>query len=160
MNVHELTGTQIVTAPSRDYLPTKNRLFLLGGISNCPNWQQEIISDLTDITDLTIFNPRRDDYPLNNPAASKEQITWEYNHLEKSNLIAVWFSRGSINPIVLYELGKWVNSNPDIPAFLGIDRHYTRQEDVLIQTELARPELKAVFSLGELALAVRTHLQC
>lgn len=102
----------IITAPDEIY-NIKNshniKLFLAGGITNCPDWQSKMIDELKNV-DITIYNPRRKNFPTDDPNASEEQITWEYAHLKTADIISFWFSRGSLNPIVLYELGMWGNS--------------------------------------------------
>jgi hypothetical protein len=95
---------------------------------------------------------------MDDPSEAVRQITWEYDHLRDATAIAVWFSRGSINPIVLYELGRWVNSRPKIPAFVGTDDEYIRTSDVMIQTRLDRPELEIVTSLDALTNQVKLYL--
>jgi len=150
----------IIESPNEVYSLENNenkKLFLAGGITDCPDWQSEIINDLKHIKDLTIYNPRRKDFPIDDPNASEEQITWEYNHLRDSDIIIYWFSRGSINPIVLYELGKWGTAS-DKPIFIGIDKDYTRSIDVEIQTKLSNPNAPIVYSLIELAIEVKNYI--
>jgi hypothetical protein len=154
----ETLQAQVIEAPATDYERRRHQLFLAGGITNCPDWQREAISELIDIPDLTILNPRRADFDVNDHAVEQEQITWEFKQLKDATEIAVWFSQGSLNPITLYELGIWVNGRPDIPAFIGIDPAYQRHNDVIIQTRLARPDIIPVFSLGALVKGVRAHL--
>jgi hypothetical protein len=134
---------KIITAPEKEIQPdrNKNKLFLAGGITNCLDWQSITVNFLKEIPDTTIYNPRRQNFPMDNPNAAEEQIKWEYEHLKKSNIIAFWFSRGSLNPISLYELGKWGNSS-SIPIIIGVDDEYKRKKDVIIQTKLARPQIK------------------
>lgn len=130
----------IIEAPNEVYSwqNNKNRkLFLAGGITNCPDWQSDIIKLLEPIGDLSVYNPRRKNFPMNDPNAAEEQITWEYNHLRDSDLILFWFSRGSLNPIVLYELGRWGNSS-EKHIVIGLDEEYERKYDVTIQTFLSR----------------------
>jgi hypothetical protein len=150
----------IIEAPNEVY-SLKNheniKLFLAGGITDCPDWQSTIINNLIDEPNLTIYNPRRADFPINDPNASEEQITWEYNHLKEADMIIYWFSKGSINPIVLYELGKW-GTSIDKPIYIGIDKDYTRSVDVEIQTKLANPHTKIVYSLDELSEIVKEKL--
>ena len=38
------------------------------------------------------YNPRRKDFPINDPIASEEQITWEFEHLKNSDIIIFWFA--------------------------------------------------------------------
>lgn len=154
----ELQRTQVIEAPNCEFEPREHGLFLAGGITDCPDWQQEMVAQLQDIPNLNIFNPRRAEFPMDDPNAAEEQIQWEFNYLKDASMISVWFSGGSLNPIVLYELGLWVNARPELPAFIGVDPQYTRQQDVIIQTKLIRPELEIVSSLGELADQVREHI--
>ena len=133
------------------------KLFLAGGITNCPDWQAEIIELLKEEYDLTMYNPRRKNFPINDPTASEQQITWEYNHLRDADIILFWFASGSLNPIVLYELGRWGNSsNKEI--FVGCDPEYQRKQDVEIQTKLSRPNIEIVYSLEDLAEQVSNYL--
>jgi hypothetical protein len=130
----------IIEAPKEIYSLKNNRnkkLFLAGGITNCPDWQSEIIKLLEPIDRLTVYNPRRKNFPIEDPKAAEEQITWEYNHLKDADIIVFWFSRGSLNPIVLYELGRWGNSS-DKPIIIGLDPEYERSTDVITQTLLSR----------------------
>ena len=71
-------------------------LFLAGGISNCPDWQSEVIKMLGD-TDLNIANPRRP-YGLEKTGdAAAKQIAWEHEMLssncgwsEKRSRSTIW----------------------------------------------------------------------
>ena len=126
------------------------KLFLAGGISNCPDWQAVLIEDIKDIPNLTVYNPRRKNFPIGDPNAAEQQITWEFNHLRDADIVIFWFSKGSLNPIVLYELGMWGNSN-NRPMIVGIDEGYERKQDVEIQTRLSRPEVPIVYSLEEMS---------
>ena len=127
-------------------------IFLAGGISNCPDWQQEMVQLFSD-TDLILFNPRRKNFPIGDPGAALEQIRWEHNHLRESSAILFWFPCETICPIVLYELGAW--SMTGRPIFVGVHPYYERKQDVEIQTHLARPKVNIVYSLKELAEQVR-----
>lgn len=136
----------IIEAPNEVYTIENDRnikLFLAGGISNCPNWQSEVVEKVKDADGLTIYNPRRKNFPMDDPKAIEEQITWEHQHLKDADVIAFWFSRGSLNPLVLYELGRWGNSS-DKEIIIGIDPEYERTQDVEIQTMLSRPEIDIV----------------
>jgi hypothetical protein len=131
----------IVTAPDDIVVHPENennkRLFLAGGITNCPDWQSEIIEKIKNFPNLTSYNPRRENFPMDDPGASNQQITWEYEKLKYADIIVFWFSRGSLNPIVLYELGMWGNSRNDKEIIIGIDPEYERANDVMIQSSLA-----------------------
>lgn len=136
---------------STDKFHGQKSIFLAGGITNCPDWQRKIV-ELLEKTDLTLLNPRRADFPIHDPNAAKEQISWEYRHLRKADGILFWFPCETICPIVLYELGQW--SVMSKPIFVGVHPKYLRRQDVEIQTELIRPEVNIVYSLVELAKQV------
>lgn len=116
-----------------------------------------MIELLKSIPNLTIYNPRRENFPIDDPNASEQQITWEYNHLRDADIISFWFDSGSLNPIVLLELGKYALSSSK-PIFIGIDPEYKRIQDVQIQTRLSRPDVEIVYSLDDLADQVVEYL--
>jgi hypothetical protein len=127
-------------------------LFLAGGITGCPDWQHDLVA-LLDDTSLTLLNPRRRDFPIDDPSAAEGQITWEHRHLRKATAILFWFPAEALCPIALYELGAW--SMTDKPLFVGVHPEYVRRRDVEVQTRLARPDVRVVGSLEELAGLVR-----
>ena len=125
----------IIEAPNEIYsLENKKniKLFLAGSISDCPDWQSQVIDKLKDIEDLTIFNPRRKNFPMGDPKEAEKQIVWEYEHLKATDIISFWFDKGSLGPITLYELGRHVNSNKKQMTCIGIDPDYKRKQDVEI----------------------------
>ena len=154
----------IVEAPNEVYSLENNRnrkVFLAGGITNCPDWQKELIEKLKDVDGVTLYNPRRADFPIGDPNAAEQQITWEFEKLKEADIIVFWFSRGSLNPIVLYELGMWGNSRA-VTTVIGIDPEYERKQDVEIQTKLAHgragEHTPFYSSLDEVADAVKAFL--
>lgn len=138
------------------YYTGKVSLFLAGGITSCPDWQKEMVELLKDL-DIVIYNPRRENFPIEDPNAAYEQIEWEFETLDRVDMILFWFSRGSLNPIVLFEYGKWLmntrNKENYKPIFVGIDPEYKRRKDVEIQTQLENIfyASKIVYSLKDLA---------
>lgn len=132
-------------------------VFLAGGITNCPDWQQEMRTLLRD-TDLVLLNPRRADFPIGDPGAATEQITWEYNHLRFADGVLFWFPCETLCPIVLYELGAW--SMTEKPIFVGVHPSYARRQDVEIQTRLARPGVEVCYALDDLVRMVRDWYSC
>jgi hypothetical protein len=142
--------TKYVEAPNK-YESNLYTIFLAGGITNCPDWQKEAVKLLKDelpkMPFKIILNPRRENFPIHDPKAALEQITWEYHALNQANLITFWFAKETIQPIVLFELGRFVNSEKDY--LIGIHPDYPRKQDVEIQTRLARPDFKFAYSLKE-----------
>jgi hypothetical protein len=86
-------------------------IFLAGSIEmgNAEDWQVRIQNELADY-DVTIFNPRRDDWDsswkqeASNPEFSY-QVNWELDSLDYSNIIFLYFSPDTKSPISLLELG-------------------------------------------------------
>lgn len=126
-------------------------IFCAGGISNCPDWQSQMV-ELLKSSSWTILNPRSAKFAIDDPHSSQKQIEWEYTHLRLAQVILFWFPSESICPIALYELGAWSMTNK--PLFIGIHPDYPRKQDIEIQTALVRPEIKIVYSLAELARQV------
>lgn len=144
-----LTAPQIV--PDLSIFPQR-RLFLAGGISGASNWQSEMVA-LLESTDLLIMNPRREDYPHDDPDAERLQVRWEHHHLQNAHAVSFWFVAETLCPITLFELGTCIARGQTI--FVGIHPDYARKNNVLVQLELARPEIEAVFSLENLANQVK-----
>lgn len=148
---------EVITPPSN---LVNSDLFLAGGISNCPNWQEVVIDALRDYDQeyswedevgLTVVNPRNSDYKDNEESA-KTQIEWEFNRLERAASKLFWFCKETLCPITLFELGKCCKSNKLL--YIGCHPDYKRKLDVVTQIGLERPELKVVFSLSELVQQV------
>ena len=146
-----------ITAPS--YLKEEDSIsvFLAGGITNCPNWQKEVIKrireefrnrgyeDKENYLDLVIFNPRRENFPIDNPNAAYAQIEWEFHHLEDMDIFSMYFCSGeSDQPICMYELGRhlermryrFYNTYKD-RIVVSAETDYRRRKDVEIQMRLA-----------------------
>lgn len=147
---------RVITAPHQYEDDGTYRVFLAGGITNCPPWQNQLI-ELLSSHDLTLFNPRRDNFPINDPSAARQQIEWEFNYLHEADIVSFWFPCETLCPIVLYELGFWLNSTKEV--VIGVHPEYQRRQDVEIQSALARGNaMTVVHSLDELAQeVVRSH---
>lgn len=120
-------------------------IFLAGGITNCPDWQSEAVKLISDRTH--VFNPRRANFPIHDPDAAEEQITWEFNALHEATCILFWFPVGAIQPIALYELGRYVALGR--PIAVGRDDSYERRQDVDVQMKLAKPDLPIYNTLAQ-----------
>jgi hypothetical protein len=135
-------------------------MFMAGGITNCPDWQQDMRKLLSKVNG-TLINPRRADFPIGDPTAAQKQITWEHDHLKIADAILFWFPMETLCPIVLYELGAWSmfadRSNKYKPIFVGVHPEYKRRQDVEIQTKLVRPEVHVQYSLKSLAVEIKTN---
>lgn len=110
------------------------RIFLAGSISGVEtHWQDYMAEKLK--SKFNVFNPRRDDFDVTNPLVEEQQIEWEHIHLEQSNVISFWFSKETVAPITLFELGKYCR-NSSKKIFIGSDPEYPRFRDVKIQMKL------------------------
>lgn len=140
---------KVITAPEQ-YERKKDDVFcfLAGGITNCPDWQQEVINELqkANFEHLIVFNPRRENFPINDPNAAKEQIEWEFKYLEQTDIFSMYFCASeSDQPICMYELGrnlalmsKRYHSPYDAEHIVvSVEDGYKRAKDVEIQTDLA-----------------------
>lgn len=127
-------------------------LFMAGGISNCPLWQNEMLDVLSNNTGLMVFNPRREFFDVNNPEIEEEQIKWEYYHLSLSDIIMFWFPKETVCPITLYELGRWATSGKKI--CVGHHPEYSRRNDLRIQLGLIDPSIRITQSFEELGIQI------
>jgi hypothetical protein len=142
MSVDYFESPQVFGRPS---------LFLGGGISNCPDWQAEIVDILTTGgSDLALINPRSANFDTKTKSRTLDQIKWEYLMLRRSDGILFWFAAETIQPIVLFELGSHLMV-PGKPIFIGMHPEYPRRIDVEVQTSIIRPDLQIVYSLQALA---------
>jgi hypothetical protein len=121
-------------------------VFLAGGISNCENWQAQMVEALKHLN-IIIYNPHRKNFSMDDSKVTNQQIMWEFEHLRKATVVSFWFSKETICPIVLYELGNFNMTSK--PIVIGIDPEYSRKLDVEIQTRLARPEVPIVYESCE-----------
>lgn len=127
-------------------------VFLAGGITGCPDWQSQVVSKLSGL-DMDILNPRRKNFDVKDPNASKVQIEWEFHALKAAKTISFWFCAEPIQPITLFELGRWSSFSKSL--IVGVDPKYCRKQDVYIQMELAKPGFQIQTSLDDLAAAIK-----
>ncbi|MGN6250392.1 MAG: nucleoside 2-deoxyribosyltransferase domain-containing protein, partial [Marmoricola sp.] len=128
-------------------------VFLAGGISGTFDWQADVVARLADLP-LVILNPRRRDFPMDDPAAAPAQIEWEFRHLRRATAVLFWFPPETLCPIALYELGGRALAREQ-PLFVGTHPDYQRRLDVEVQLRLARPGVVVASDLAALARQVR-----
>lgn len=138
---------QIITAPSTEK-PIYRPVFLAGGITNCKEWQKEVIKEL-EFEDISIFNPRQKHFDVTDKNASYKQILWEYERLEQMGIFSMYFCNdNSDQPICMYELGRnIVRMQNRFPhdwqdrIVICVEDGYKRSTDVRIQVQLCAPKL-------------------
>jgi hypothetical protein len=137
-----------------DYRPTAGdspSVFLAGGITNCPDWQETAARALLG-RGMVVFNPRRGEYLLDDPAEAARQIAWEHRHLHLAGATLFWFPAGSaLQPIALFELGAALGEGRRLAV--GVEPGYPRALDVREQVALARPGLPVHEKLDEAVAA-------
>ena len=104
-----------IKAPNREKLNFKKAVFLAGSIEmgTAEDWQTKIVKDLYTQS-IAIYNPRRDDWDsswvqdINNPNFY-EQVNWELDKLDESDIIFMYFDPDTKSPISLLELGLYAD---------------------------------------------------
>jgi hypothetical protein len=93
-----------------DYI--KYMVFLAGSIEmdKAVNWQTELGKELEKIPNLTILNPRRAEWNSSweqkiDNKFFKEQVDWELEGIENSDMVIFYFDPNTKSPITLLELG-------------------------------------------------------
>jgi len=137
-----------------EYFGSQPAVFLAGGISDCENWQSQVVSGLQPV-DAAVLNPRRASFPASNTPAHQQQIEWEFRHLRRANLIAFWFPPQTLCPIALFELGVCCASQT--PLIVGADPNYRRRFDLEVQLELHRPQVTVTRTLTDLIDEIQHH---
>mgnify|MGYP003332922469 FL=1 len=128
---------------SPDPLPPSFRnpsVFIAGGISNCPDWQSEIIS-VMNTEKFDVVNPRRNTGFDHTGAIAEAQITWEYTALARVDSCIFWFPKETLCPITLFELGKMLTRAKyhDLQLAIGWHPEYQRAFDLSVQINLSDP---------------------
>lgn len=136
-----------------EYDGTGPSLFLAGGISGTFDWQADVVARLADLP-LALLNPRRKNFPINDPSAAPAQIEWEFRHIRRATAVLFWFPPETLCPIALFELGGR-SLVREQPLFIGAHPDYQRRLDVEVQLKLARPEVTVVGDTASLADQVR-----
>lgn len=158
---------QFIESPNDVMTKCPIKLFLAGGIQNCRDWQSDIIEKMSIdsenkihdyLSNVIVYNPRRQNFPIHIKEESVKQIIWEYDKLKKSDIISFWFAAGSLNPIVMFEYGKFITNN-NIKIVLGIDEDFPRKTDVEIQTKLERADININYNFGDFYYNILTELK-
>ena len=105
-----------IQAPNKLSEAKNTLIFLAGSIEmgTAEKWQEKVINDCIDAP-VTFLNPRRDDWDSTwnqsfNDSNFNQQVNWELNAMEKSDLIVMYFDPNSKSPITLLELGLHARS--------------------------------------------------
>lgn len=143
---------KVLTATERtEFKPNSIKVFLAGGIQKCPMWQDRVIENMLSVPmtsdiDIYLINPRRKNFPINDPNAAEEQIKWEFDMLEQCDIFSMYFANTleSDQPICFYELGRNIERMKQrfpkdwmYRIVVTCETGFRRWKDVDIQTDLA-----------------------
>lgn len=121
-------------------------------------WQERLVDEFKD-TGLRFLNPRRDDWDsswvqeASNPQFS-EQVNWELDALDYSDLIVFYFDPNTKSPITLMELGLYAESGKVIVC---CPNGFWRKGNVEIVCQ--RHNVTLVNSFDELVDAIRKETE-
>jgi len=132
-------------------------IFLAGSIEMglAEDWQSMIEKEL-DGHNLTIYNPRRDSWDSSwvqsiHNEEFREQVEWELDHLDKSDVIVMYFDENTKSPISLLELGLYASSGKMI---VYCPEGFWRKGNVDIVAQ--RYDITQVNSFNELLIALKS----
>jgi hypothetical protein len=110
---------RVVKAPgefNQDSLGTHEMSIFLGGsidMGAAEDWQTRLTNDLADYENVVLLNPRRNDWDsswVQDPTPGTqfyEQVEWEMERQEDTDLLIYYFAPDSKSPITLLELGLY-----------------------------------------------------
>lgn len=135
---------QVITAPERKPI-TNQSIFLAGTIDDgkSEDWQSKLIKEFSEYN-ITILNPRRNNWGDLTDNELRKQITWELDHLEKADIIFMYIIGTSKSPISLLEMGIHIK---DSKLIVVCEPEFYRYDNVRITCEYYNAELYD--SLGE-----------
>lgn len=146
---------EVITAIEEGNRPGKIKCFLGGGITNCAKWQDEVIRAINnsdeDTSNLVLYNPRRKNFPIDDPNASKDQVKWEFDWLSAADIFTMYFcnTEKSDQPICFYELGRYVTKmmydHPDdyiSRIIVSCEDGFRRKADVIYQLHNIHPGIE------------------
>lgn len=150
----------VVQAPNRDTIQhpvnsTTPKIFLAG----CANtdWRKVFVTKFEDRF-VVFYDPKRDDWNLMDASKTLEQITWEFKYIRDADIIIYHFNAGSVCPITLLEYGMWGLSTGR-PILVYVSDYYEKKKDIIIQTALARPDIKIITTEDELVSKTREMIE-
>ena len=107
-----------IDAPSnKKPLDNSFTVFLAGTIDadkGSVDWQHKLIDMFKKQYDgekpITLYNPRREEFPDSGSSEVRRQIKWEHKHMDDVDLIVMNILKDSKSPISLMEIGMYADS--------------------------------------------------
>lgn len=137
------------------------KVFLAGSIEmgKAEKWQDRLANGLED-KNVVLFNPRRDDWDsswVQDPTPGTQfhdQVSWELEHIQRSDLVVFYFDPATQSPITLLELGYVIGSGKR--ALVCCPDGYFRKGNVVITSKLR--EVPVLNSFEELLAQLRDYI--
>ena len=136
---------------------SRRSVFLAGSIEqgSAEDWQTRVAEALQDL-DITVINPRRDDWDATWPQTIdftpfREQVEWELEAQEQADLIAFYFSPATRSPVSLLELGLAAGRRP---AIVCCPEGFWRKGNIDILC--ARYDIPQASTLDDLIMYIRS----
>lgn len=132
-------------------------VFLAGGITGVARWHTHAVDYLrASGVPMVVLNPNRQNFPIHDPDAGLEQVSWEQHHLHLPDVITLmWFPASeptvTTQPIAMFELGQALGEGRAL--VVGAHSDYPRAADVDLMMRLHRPRQTVHASLDELLAA-------
>lgn len=132
-------------------------VFLAGGITGADRWQDHAVAVLHS-RPVVVLNPNRADFPISDPGAAWEQVSWEQHHLHLPTVLTLfWFPASvTVQPIAMFELGQALGEGRRL--VVGAHPDFPREPDVHMLCQLARPGLPVYSDLDDVLAAALTCL--
>lgn len=116
-NPNEIQAPQQIIVRGSSRTPVFPSVFLAGTIDmgESENWQKDFCDSLIG-QDITILNPRRDDWNSSwkqhkDNHNFRQQVEWELNAMDKADAIIFNFLENSQSPVTMMELGLYLKSD-------------------------------------------------
>lgn len=119
-------------------------IFLAGSIENgkADDWQKDIVEYIKNFFsefNVNIFNPRRDDWDSGWEQSIKnknfkDQVYWEMDHLDSSDIIFFNILGDTLSPITLLELGYECKSTNKV-IIINCEEQFWRKGNVEVVAE-------------------------
>jgi hypothetical protein len=131
-------------------------VFLAGSIEmgTAKDWQETVQKEISGL-DVTVYNPRRDDWDSTWKQGQFEepfrsQVLWELAHLNEADIVFMYLDPATKSPISLLELGMHVGVNQTV--IVVCPEGFWRKGNVDIVCELHNIPVYASLEEGMYAL--------
>jgi hypothetical protein len=140
-------------------------IFLGGSIEMgaAENWQDRLCKHFGNNEKLFFLNPRRDDWDSSWEQIPEEgtqfyeQVSWELEHQDVSDIIVYYFDPNTKSPITLLELGSYGSLNPEKVIVCCPDGFWRKGNVVMFCNHHG---IQMCNTFEEFTSVVETHIYC